>query len=115
MQEILEFCGQNYKFIVAISLAIFEILFLFFRTKKNRSLVLQSVVGNLPDYILDAEFTFTKGEDKIQFVLSKAIDFLEAETGCSRSKLLRVYGDLIVKAIETILSTPQKKGIIKNG
>lgn len=111
IQKILDFCGQNYKFLVAIALAIFEILFLFFRTKKSRSFVFQSVVAQLPDYIIDAESTFTKGQDKIQFVLTKAIDFLESETGCSRSKLLRVYGDLIVKAIETILSTPQKKGI----
>lgn len=111
MSKILEFCGQNWKFILTVLLAVGEIIFLLFRTKKSRKMVVDSLVSILPDFICDAEKKFSDGESKIKYVLSCCIDHLEVETKESRFKLIRLYGDLLVEYIEKILSTPQKKGI----
>ena len=80
MSKILEFCGQNWKFIISILIAIAEIIFLLCRTKKSRKMVIDSIIAVLPDFIIDAESRFTDGENKIQYVLSCCIDRLEMET-----------------------------------
>ena len=50
MSKILEFCGQNWKFIISILIAIAEIIFLLCRTKKSRKMVIDSIIAVLPDF-----------------------------------------------------------------
>lgn len=111
MEKILEFCGQNWQFLVCVLVAVFEAIVLFIRTKKSKLLLFQDIVSSLPSFIKDAEEVGESGENKLLYVLDRAIALLEVHTGQKRSVLLKAYSDLIIDKVEEILSTPQKKGI----
>lgn len=110
MDKILEFCGQNWTYLVAVLLAVVEIFILFVRTKKSRQFLLSDLTSNLPTFICEAEVKCESGEEKLKYVLTRAIEWLHVETGISPIRLMRLFSDKIVSATESILATPQKKG-----
>lgn len=80
-------------------------------TKKPKiAIVLNALVEKLPLIINDAESKgFASGEAKLNYVLDISKAYIASQLGISISKAAK-YTDLITEQVETILTTPQKKG-----
>lgn len=102
---------ENWKILVVVVLAIVEIILVI--CKKNFKLTdskMREALLKIPGYIDEAESMMPEGhgEDKLKYVLSKILHYLEVEYG------EWVYDDktlvlTITEQIEAILNTPQKK------
>lgn len=103
-----EFILDYWQLLLVGLLAIVEICLLIFKKPIKIETIKEEILRVLPFYIAIAEKVFTQsgsGNLKIEFVLS------------SIKELLKLDGSLdsfIRESAEAILSTPAKKGIIKN-
>lgn len=68
-----------------------------------------SILQWLPGFIVLAEKSGLKGEDKVVFVLKRAYEFFCSTKSVSYDYFLSTYEQFIRTHIEAILCTPQKK------
>lgn len=93
---------------------IFSIIFYEIKNKKlDTSSIFNDLLQVLPNFIKTSEKISSSSDDKLSFCLNLAVNFLSSKTGLSSSAILEKYGDFIINSIEEILSTPQKKEVIK--
>lgn len=109
MDQVLVFLSDNWKWLLEIVLAIASILIVILRKKvKVYESVKEYILSMLPYYINFAESLYDSGFDKKTFVYDAIVAFLKGKFGnFDESK----YVDFIKDSIESILSTPQKKGV----
>lgn len=109
MDQIFEFIIENWKWLLEIAFAIAGILVVVLKRKvKVFDSIKEIILSVLPAYISVAENSFDDGQVKKSFVLSSIQEFLENKFGNIDMDL---YIDFIEDSIESILSTPQKKGV----
>lgn len=72
--------------------------------------IFELLLEELPKFIILAE-KLKLGSQKKEFVLGVAYSFLSKYSGKDISVVAEEYGDRVCSAIESILSTPQKKGV----
>lgn len=113
MSEILKFCGENWKYLVVAASTILEIILILVSITKGRKDVFKQLLEVLPDYIYEAEKAFAQGngKEKLTYVVQKSLDFLVSLTNWNKSRVVRVYTNAIIAAVENILKTPEKKGV----
>lgn len=90
----------------------FIINLLVFKNKKVNFLEL--VIEKLPSFINEAESISSDGKFKKEYCLSLALKYLSLLTGKKCEALDKKYSIVISNCIENILSTPQKKGNLKD-
>ena len=112
-----EFFAENWKFIVYIVFAILGIVITLCKKTKVVSKTVDTpferVMALLPSLIVEAEKSGMKGESKLNSVVFAALGILQKL--CQRDlsfEEIDDYRDAIIKAIEQILETPQKKGVV---
>lgn len=110
MDAFLNYLKSNWDFLVILLVAIANIIIGLFRKKVKVSDVFSGLLMELPSYINVAEGQALSGEAKYTAVLSMCIRYLMSVTGLSSEECTEKYSVLIDTAIESILSTPQKKG-----
>lgn len=113
MSEILKFCGENWKYLVVGFSMILEIVLIIVSIAKGRKDAMKQLLEVLPDYIYQAEEAYAQGngQEKLTFVVQKSLDFLVSYTNWTKSRVVRVYTQAIINAVENILKTPTKKGV----
>lgn len=98
-------------FIIVFLVLVIALLILF-RLSCKSSKVFVALFTKLPDFINEAEqMGFTAGDNKLQYVLQQSLAYLIVLTGKSAKKIVSQYSSLVSSTIESILSTPQKKGV----
>lgn len=113
----LNFLRDNWKVILEVLLLVISFMIIVFR-KKTKVIIPESVTSklfcNLPVWIDQVEELIGpgKGDKKLQEVLKKALYFVCNETGIAMAELPASFSSYIIEQIESILSTPQKKGVI---
>lgn len=108
MKEFFDFIAENWKILLAIGLAVANLLVCIFRKKvKIVDSVREFILDHLPMFISSAENLFSRGSDKKQFVLDSINQLLMINFNVG----IDDYIDFVDLAIEKILSTPEKKGI----
>ena len=108
MKEFFDFIAENWKILLAIGLAIANLLVCIFRKKvKVVDSIREFILDHLPMFISSAEKLFSKGSDKKRFVLDSINQLLKINFSVG----IEDYIDFVDLAIEKILSTPEKKGI----
>ncbi len=114
MEEFVVFLRDNWKFLVEILLLVISVIIcLVKRTKINiPGSVISDLLIKIPSWINEAEqeIGVGKGQEKLKYVFSKAVDFLHEVMDLSTADIIRYYGENLICSIEDILSTPQKKG-----
>lgn len=114
MEGFVVFLRDNWKFIVEILLLVISVIIcLLKRTKINiPGSVVGDLLANIPGWINDAEDQIGsgKGQEKLKYVFSKCVEFLSKAMDLSTTDIIRCYGETLILNIESILSTPQKKG-----
>lgn len=109
MDEFLVFLSENWKWLVALGLAIAEILFVVLKKRvKVFDSIKEIILSILPSYINVAEQLSPYGEEKKEFVFESVVKYL---TNKFDNFDVNSYVDFIKDSIESILSTPQKKGV----
>lgn len=107
-----EFFLQNYKYII-VGLC-WLLNFIILLLKKNKLVVKDTIFENLllmlPTLIKQAEESGGTGSDKKALVLSYALNWLVSFTSKTFEEIKSLYADRVSRAVEEILSTPQKKG-----
>ena len=103
---IFEFLKENYALILSIILIILDLVVIpcisKSGSKANKDNKFYKIIEKLPEYICQAESMFTKGSNKLNFVLQKIhLDCIE--------KKIEFDEELFQSYIEEILETPQKK------
>lgn len=112
-----EFFAENWRFIIYLVVAILGIVITILKKSKLINEIvdtpLERVMSLLPGLIGEAESSFKDGYKKKIYVLSAALGLLEKLAGRELSMdEISNYSDKISVAIESILETPQKKGIV---
>lgn len=108
MKEFFDFIAENWKILLAIGLAVANLLVCIFRKKvKVVDSIREFILDHLPMFISSAENLFSKGSDKKHFVVDSIDRLLHVNFGVG----IEDYIDFVDLAIEKILSTPEKKGI----
>lgn len=83
--------------------------------KKNKIVVkdtiFEKLLEKLPIFIQYAESMAKDGADKKGLALGAAYSFISQYSGLSHDEVVKMYSDRISNAIESILATPQKKGV----
>lgn len=105
----LEFLQENWRWIVTVGLTVVTLLISLFRKKSkfiDNSLL--STLEHLPWLICEAESMSLSGAEKKTFVLGKALSYYLEIGGVGNSNTII---DEISRAIEAILTCPQKKGV----
>lgn len=110
MNDILAFIWSHKYVLAELVLLIAVTLITIFKKKVKVSDVFTQVLLVLPSFISLAESQFTDGPSKYSFVFNKCVELLMSLTHQDQEKVIDQYTALIDKAIENILSTPQKKG-----
>lgn len=114
----IEFISQ-YGFVI-IEIFISTIAFVVLCIRKNNVVIedtiFEKLISKLPSIISMAEREVGEknGERKLHLVLGVAYNYLCELTNLSVEDVAKKYGKRIEDAIESILETPQKKGIKKN-
>lgn len=106
----LSFLRRNWKWFLPLCVDLVVFLVLLLKKKVKVVDVFSMVLTKLPVFINRAEELYSNGDDKLKYVLSCAVSLLAAENGSNVTDILEKYGDLLINAIEEILSTPHKKG-----
>jgi hypothetical protein len=108
---VLEFLRDNWQYVVIGLSAIVEVLVLFVFKRRKSVSPFYEVVSVLPKLIDKVESRIGAGNGAIkkEKVLDAAIVLYEKLTGVCLSKSSKIVKDLD-DAIESILTTPQKKG-----
>lgn len=112
----LNFIKENIILILAVISILFEMLILISKKKPKTlddflDLLHQCVSDKLPEFINSVEIPGNGSDKKIKVVL-KAKDFICKKLGRNFSqKEDEIFYEYVSKAIESILTTPQKKEI----
>lgn len=111
MQEVWSFILRHWEIILTCLLSIISLVIYLIVNKKKIVVddVFTKLLLVLPTYILNAESSGQTGEEKLKLVFLDCVEFLHAETNKSTDSIIAKYGASILSAIESILSTPQKK------
>lgn len=108
-----EFLGSNWYYLVALIVS--ASTFIVSLLKKSKIKLVDTpfmkLILKLPEIIDKAETVSTVGHEKKSFALGVAYAFLSDLTGKSIEEVSYIYKDRISTAIESILSTPQKKEV----
>ena len=113
MKEFIKFICDNWKLILEASLLIASVVIWLFKKRPVKVVdTLKEVICRLlPSLICLSEKTDLKGSDKLQFVLDHLAKILkELDYG---DDVIAQYLPFASEQVEVILSTPQKKGVIK--
>jgi len=110
LDVIFDFILKNWKVILFLLLLLIDVIIALVSGNKGKSNILFSLLLKLPEFINLAEKEFKDGRLKYTKVFSLCIDYLTSLTGFNESKVCAKYSKLIDNAIESILSTPEKKG-----
>lgn len=108
MDQIIEFLKTYYREIIDISVLLISVVLCLVRKRpcvNKMDAIKQDALEWLPLFINLAEKD-GHGAEKKSTVLSMTINFLEKKYGCE----LSVLTSFLSEAIESILSTPKKKG-----
>lgn len=110
----MDFIQEYWKELVVIGLSALTLLVSMFRKKIRVQIsdeLYSQVLERLPGWIASAESTGSSGTKKLSLVLGYAYSFLEEKVGINRTYFISFISDRLSKAVEDILSTPEKKGI----
>lgn len=110
---VVEFLQQNYiYFLLGYEVIMLLLVVISFFRKKTKIVdnTLVDILTNLPGYINEAERTGLDGNKKLVYVFTKSVNTLMSLTGLESGTVIDKYGTIINDAIESILSTPTKKG-----
>lgn len=109
-----EFIVSYWYVIVELVFAIVSLVLLILKKTKIKLIDTpwEKLIQKLPEIISKAETVSSVGHEKKSFVLGVAYAFLSDLTGKSIEQVSYDYKERISAAIEAILSTPQKKGVI---
>lgn len=112
MNKIIEFFSVYWKEILYASSTFISLMCVIFRKCKVKVIdsAYEVVVQKIPFLINRAEFLFSKGIDKKNFVLNACVNLL-ADITHKSFETCSVYHDRFSQVIEDILSTPTKKGV----
>lgn len=106
MQDLYNFICAHYEAIISFVLIIISVV-VFILRKKPVDSILSSIFISAVQAVVVAETTDLKGLEKLNY----AVGLVEANLKQNYPDLkVRSYYGFIVKVIEDILSTPQKKG-----
>lgn len=96
-----------------VLLSIACLILYIFKSKKIvfEDTAFEKVIEKLPLLVSRAEELYTDGSQKKSFVLSVSYAFLADLLGLEVDEVVAKYSGRIDTAIETILATPQKKGV----
>ena len=102
----LDFIKENYALILSIILILLDLVVIPCLSRNGKQASKDNkfykIIEKLPEYIQQAEEMFTKGSNKLNFVLQKIhLDCIE--------KKIEYNEELFQSYIEEILETPQKK------
>lgn len=111
-----EFIAQNYLVMIEILLALISLVIVILKKTKLVSLdtPFEKLLEKLPGIIKNAEVLSKEGKVKRSYVMSVSYAYLADLTGKPVEEISGMYCDRIIAAIENILETPQKKGVIKD-
>lgn len=118
MEELKEFLIKNWQLLASAVLFIGATVIGIIRKKKKgltfQEILFGTLMEQLPLFVSMAETDGGSGEHKRVFVLNKALNYCSSQLG---RPLTEVESDRIIsyasEKIETILATPQKKGVAK--
>lgn len=114
MQSVIDFIQTYWTYISAGILILIEVLILFLK-KRPKTLddfthYLAQCLYHLPQFINDCEVP-GHGDEKKNYVLAQAIGYMQVALGRGLSfSENRIVEENVLKQIEIVLSTPQKKG-----
>ena len=120
MEEFKEFLVHNWQLLASGVLFIIATIIGFIRMKK-KGMTFQEILSGilmeqLPLWISMSETSGGTGEQKRVAVLNKALNYCSSKLGRTLSQ---AESDMIIsyvsEKIESILATPQKKGVVKKG
>ena len=94
----MDFFIENWRFFVMLACVIIEIVLLLV-FKRRPQLIDNSILYHLSVWIQEAEVRFVSGSEKLDYVVSKAKDYLG-------DKFNR---ENVISLVEYVLSLPQKK------
>lgn len=111
-----EFIAQNYLVMIEIILAVVSLIIVILKKTKLVSVdtPFEKLLEKLPELIKRAEVLSKDGKVKRNYVLSVSYSYLADLTGKPVEVVSGIYCDRILSAIENILETPEKKGVIKD-
>lgn len=109
MNDIFAFIWAHKYVLAEFVLLITVTLITIFKKKVKVSDVFTQVLLVLPELICLAESEFSDGPSKYSYVFNKCVELLMTLTHQSQEKVINQYTAQIDKAIENVLSTPQKK------
>ena len=109
MDSFLKFVCDNSHALIEICLTIVVLFVTLLKKKVKINDAFQSVLMVLPDLISHAELKFKDGSEKYSYVFNRSVEMLCQITHQSSKKILEEYTADLNNAIESILSTPQKK------
>ena len=106
----LDFLLSYWRLITLVALIVINIIICLVKRPKVIDTVVDTINSYVPIAINAAEKTFGAGNGnlKLNNAVNNVIDYLEFRFNLSRGQLER-YKKYIVVAIESVLSTPQKK------
>lgn len=113
MNVVFDFIKSHYELL--ISIVVYFVGFITLLCKKKVKITdsaFTEVVSSIPSLISQAEVLYPgskTGEDKLQFVLTVAIDLLAEKTCASVAECSKIYSDKIKAIVEAVLATPKKK------
>ena len=112
----MEFIAQNYWVMIEIFLTLVSLIIVILKRTKLVSLdtPFEKLLEKLPELIKRAEILSKDGKVKRNYVLSVSYSYLADLTGKPVEEISGIYCDRILTAIESILETPEKKGVSKN-
>lgn len=103
-----ELCGYILASLLFLLVALIDVI----KNKGTLSKSLFSLLSVLPALIIDAEKKgFNTGKAKLNYVFQLAVVHLATQLNKDNDYIIKVYGETIKTAIETILATPQKKEV----
>lgn len=109
MSQVINFLVENWKIIAMVALCIFELVIFLVKKKPQVNLCdhIKSLVDEFaPSFIILAEMSGTTGSEKLSFVVKSLMDKIKKFVSSKDEDFWKSY---IIKRVEAILSTPQKK------
>ena len=109
MDVIFNFIRDHYHVIAECTLTLIVLFVTLFKRKVKIDDVFKTVLTVIPDFINEAEASYSSGADKYSFVFKRCVELLVNLTHKDSRVVLDQYTSMLNAAIESILSTPQKK------
>lgn len=112
-----EFLINNWYYLVSILILIASFIVAIVRKKASMNVsdaIKASLSEYIPEFIKIAEFTKDTGKNKLEFVIQLGLDKVSSLLGVSLSYAQCEYWTSYIKKLtESILETPEKKGLEK--